>query len=165
MDYRYLINSSDQKEALDIIGGKENISFQNKSKEDKGLPFLLLPLKKEKELIIECSSPLPAEMFSERNSKRMAVIKKLENAEKIREKAHLYGLLASFLVILLIGSAFFAIGFGMKQGGGYYALLLLTLGIGYLTFLALKKGAELYASYREKKRLAYSLLMDKQTKQ
>ena len=165
MEYRYRINNSDKKEVLDKIGEKAKVSLLEKKKEDKNLPFLLLPLRKEKELIIASSFPLFASIFKESNDQRMNVINKLAKAEEERKKAHLYALLATFLVIALLASAFFAIGFGMKRNAGYYALLLLTLGFGYLTYLTLKKGAGLYASYREKKRLAYALLEDKTVKQ
>lgn len=163
MNYRYRINISDKEEALNKLGKKEGISFEKASKEDNNILFLLVPLKKEEELVLSSDSEIDTSLFLNANENRHKAADKLEKAEKVRVNAHLYALLASFVFLVAIASAFFAVGFGMKRGGGYYALLILTIGFLYLTYLTLKKGATLYADYREKKRCAYALVEEKES--
>ncbi len=162
MDYRYRINISDKEEALSSLKGRGDFLIEAKKKEDENAPFFLVPLQKEEELVLVSKTPLDLSAYKERNETREKVRLKILKADKIREKGNLFALLGAFLVLLTLGSAFFAIGFGMKQGAGYYALLIVTLALSYLTYLTLKYGARRYADSREKKRQALSLLSSKE---
>ena len=155
---RYFLCERDY-EAVKLALDKSGILFKRVNMEKKeDLPYLFVPLSEDKKIVIELDSESLPASINEENEKRTLYLNQLEKAKRLFLKGNLLGLLATFLVLLAVGTGFFAIGFGMKQNAGYYAILVLAIAFLALAFYLIHRGAIFYEKGRERRNNALSLL-------
>lgn len=160
MEYRYYINQSDEKEAKELLASKniEIIREEEGKRNETNRAFLLIPLQEEKTVVYVLNQEVNDSPFHAVNENRRAYLEKMEKAKPFIQKANILALLATLSLIITIGLAFFSIGFGMKKGGGYYALLILAVAFLVFTIFLIRKGATLYEMGRERKNAALILI-------
>lgn len=166
MENTYLLSESDLKDVTLLAASSSSSFFCRAYKKSDGkIPFLLTPLADESLYVVTTSLDRDNVAIKEKNEKRARYLLKKEKAKADQDKAHIFALLATLWILLAIGSAFFAVGFGLKVHGAFYALLLVSASFLYLTYRSISKGATLYSSFREKKRVAEMLLRDSTPKE
>ena len=158
MSKYYFLCESDLNKAKELLQ-KEGTSFSYEEKKDqKGLSFFLVPIKDDKCLVLKVESDSLLKSIENENGKRERYLEKVEKAKPLFFKGSLYALIATFLILLSLGTGFFAVGFGMKREGGYYAFLVLAIAFLAISFYLIHKGAIYYEEGRERKNNALSLL-------
>lgn len=156
MENKYLLSEADLEIAIKVL--KENsIEILNKESGKDESPFLLTPIKKG-DLVLLTLDKEACSFFKEMNKSRETYLEKVKAADKYFEKGNIKALVSTLLIILAIGAGFFAVGLGMKQHNGYYALLVLAVGLVTLAFYLIHLGTKDYALGRERKRNAKELL-------
>ncbi len=160
MEYRYYINKSDEAKAKELLSSKniEILREENGQKNETNRSFLLVPLAKEKTVVLVLDKEPSDPIFQTTNDLRRSFLEKIEKAKPFIQKGNALALLATFTLIVSIGLAFFSIGFGMKKGSGYYALFILAIAFLVLTVFLIRKGAALYEMGRERKNAALILI-------
>lgn len=156
MENKYLLNEADLEIAIKIL--KENaVEILHKENAKDGFPFLLLPIEKGHLILLTLNKKADL-FFKEMNKKRETYLAKVKAANLYFQKGNIKALVSTLSIILAIGVGFFAVGLGMKQHAGYYALLVLALGVLALAFYLIHLGTKDYALGRERKRNAKELL-------
>lgn len=156
MENKYLLNEADLEITIKVL--KENsIEIVNKESGKDGFPFLLTPIEKGNRVLLTLDKEADS-LFKEINKRREIYLEKAKAADKHFEKGNIKALVSTLLIILAIGIGFFAVGLGMKQHSGYYALLVLAVGVLAFAFYLIHLGTKDYALGRERKRNAKELL-------
>lgn len=156
MSKYYFLSESDLEKATDLLM-KEGVGFSIEEKKQKDLPFFFLPIKEDKCLVLKVDNDSLPKSIEKEYARRERYLEKLKKAKALFFKGNLFALAATLLILLSLGTGFFAVGFGMKRGGGYYAFLVLAIAFLAASIYLINKGATYYEEGRERKNNALSL--------
>lgn len=157
MEKKYRVNEADLESVVKTLSESEIKVLKKEEAMNSDSSFLLLPIEKGHIVLLTLSEEAD-DLFASMNKKREKYLDKCEVAEGYFKKGNLKALLSTLFIILAIGVGFFAVGLGMKQSVGYYALLVLAVLILALSIYLIKLGTADYALGRERKRNAKELL-------